>query len=280
MPQLGQYQWMLDLPFFLYSNKEDAARGAKFGGTGFLVAVPFKNHPDTLHHIYGITNAHVALGANRSGVLRFNTITGSTEQFETAENDWHTIPSLYDIAVMPINFLKSNVHKAQPLMLSPDYPHSFYLGPDEIKMHEINAGDDVFMVGRFVDNDGTETNQPSLRFGNISILSANVAHPLGYTGRSTILDMRSRSGYSGSPVFVYRTPGSIFAKDQSIMGGGHLMKLLGVHWWQYPERWQVEGNTVTSPSGMTAIYPTSAIWEVLNIPELQSQRIQLEASVA
>jgi len=280
MPQLGQYQWMLDLPFFLYPTKEDAAKGTKFGGTGFLIGVPFKNHPDTLHHIYGATNAHVALGAGRSGVLRFNTVTGSTELFETTEDDWHTIPGLYDIALMPINFLKPETHKVQPLMLSPDYPQSFYLGPDEIEKYEINAGDDVFMVGRFVDNDGSETNQPSLRFGNISILSANVTHPLGYTGRSIILDMRSRSGYSGSPVFVYRTHGSIFAKDQSIIAGGHLMKLLGIHWWQYPERWQVEGNSVISPSGMTAIHSTSAIWEVLNIPELRRQRQQLESSVA
>ena len=149
---------------------------------------------------------------------------------------------------------------------------------DEIKEHEINAGDDVFMVGRFVDNDGSETNQPSLRFGNISILNAKVTHPLGYTGNSIVLDMRSRSGYSGSPVFVYRTHGSIFAKDQSIITGGHLMKLLGIHWWQYPEKWKVEGNVVTSPSGMTAIYPTTAIWKVLNIPELLMQRQQLESS--
>ena len=278
MPKLGQYQWMLDLPFFLYPNKEDARRGSKFGGTGFLVGIPFKNHPDTLYHIYGITNAHVALGETRSGILRFNTKEGGTELFETTENDWYTIPGLYDIAVMPINFLKPGVHKVQPLMLSPDYPQNFYLSPDEIKEHEINAGDDVFMVGRFVDNDGSETNQPSLRFGNISILNAKVTHPLGYTGNSIVLDMRSRSGYSGSPVFVYRTHGSIFAKDQSIITGGHLMKLLGIHWWKYPEKWKVEGNVVTSPSGMTAIYPTTAIWKVLNIPELLMQRQQLESS--
>ncbi len=278
MPQLGQYKWMLDLPFFLYPNREDAARGNKFGGTGFLVSIPSRRHPDKIHHIYGVTNAHVALGVNRSGTLRFNTKHGSTEIFETSICDWHTIPGLHDIAVLPINFLNTRLHKVESISLSPHDDKSFYLGPEEIEKREINAGDDVFMVGRFIDNDGSETNQPSLRFGNISILDARVKHPLGYTGHSTVLDMRSRAGYSGSPVFVYRTHGSIFAKDKSIIAGGHFMKLLGIHWWQYPERWTVEDKSVSSPSGMTAIHPTSAIWEVLNIPELQEQREKAEIS--
>lgn len=54
---------------------------------------------------------------------------------------------------MPIKFLKPGVHKVQPLMLSSDYPPNFYLSRDEIKEHEINAGDNVVMVGRFVDNE-------------------------------------------------------------------------------------------------------------------------------
>jgi hypothetical protein len=278
MPKLGEYKWMLDLPFFLYPTTEDARLGRGYGGTGFLVAIPYQNNA-SMGHIYGVTNAHVALGASRSGVLRFNTLNGGTDIFETQEEEWHSIPGLYDIAVLPINFLRPGVHRVEPIIISPSYPGSFYLGDEDIEAHDVNAGDDVFMVGRFIDNDGSVTNQPSLRFGNISILSANVHHPLGYTGRSVILDMRSRGGYSGSPVFIYRTHGSIFAREQSIVSGGHFMKLLGIHWWQYPERWEMREQSVVSPSGMTAIHPTSAIWDVLNLPELSEKRAALEAAI-
>jgi hypothetical protein len=40
MPKIGQYAPILRSVFFLYENKEDAKSGSRFGGTGFLVAVP------------------------------------------------------------------------------------------------------------------------------------------------------------------------------------------------------------------------------------------------
>lgn len=273
MPKLGEYSYLLDLPFFLYPDKENAVRGSRFGGTGFLVSLPFENYPDEHHHIYGVTNAHIALGKNRSSVIRFNKIHGGTDIFETNESDWFTIPGDYDIAVLPIDFLDPSIHKVTVINISPSIPNSFYLGPSEIQKFEINAGDDVLMVGRFVDYDGIETNQPSLRFGNISIMSANIPSPYGYTGRTTILDMRSRTGYSGSPVFVYRTHGSIFPKSKTLVFGGHLMKLLGIHRGQFYE------NNGSSPSAMTIIHPTTAILEVLNLHDLQEIRHHKESQL-
>lgn len=72
------------------------------------------------------------------------------------------------------------------------------------------------------------------------------------------------------------------------------MKLLGVHWGQFPEAWELkqhhaqsepqakgdweeasiirEGEYVQGLSGMTCVCPASAITEVLNTPSLKKQR--------
>lgn len=164
----------------------------------------------------------------------------------------------------------------------------------DIERYEIGPGDDVFMIGRFVDHDGSQTNVPAMRFGHISIIGAPVRQPTGYGGTSTILDMNSRTGFSGSPVFVYRTHGSIFAAPNTIVSGGHLLKLLGIHWGQFPERWElrngagaaatgandtlrVDGSYVHGLSGMTCAAPASDILRVLNSPSLVAQRTAVEA---
>lgn len=153
------------------------------------------------------------------------------------------------------------------------------------------------MVGRFIDYDGDETNQPSLRFGHVSMKEARVKQTAtGYDGGSFVLDMHSRTGYSGSPVFVYRTHGSIFAEAGSIVAGGHLMKLLGIHWGQFPELWELsrgtapqqtdtdaveaglimEGAYVRGLSGMTCVVPSWDIMATLNDERLLGERQRIE----
>ncbi len=153
----------------------------------------------------------------------------------------------------------------------------FFLSEKQTREYDINAGEDVFMAGRFVNYAGAETNRPSLRFGNISIMAADIRHPLGYTGKSIVLDMRSQSGYSGSPVFVYRTAGSLFLGNDSIGVRGHMLKLLGIHWYQFPENSTRNSKFEEVPSGMTAIHPANYIIEVLNTPELTAKREEVMA---
>jgi hypothetical protein len=151
------------------------------------------------------------------------------------------------------------------------------------------------MVGRFVDYDGVEANVPSFRFGNISIMNAQIKQSTGYMGRSIVVDMHSRTGYSGSPVFVYRTPGSHFSEtaEMNLITGGHYLKILGIHWGQFPEQWEIksapgkspakksaslitEGNYIEGLSGMTCAAPASAILEILYGPELSRMREEIE----
>jgi hypothetical protein len=286
MPKLGEYRFLLDTVVFIYRTEADAATARKAGGTGFLVAVPSESAPDTLHHIYVVTNVHVARGEQR--VLRVKARAGGFES--VAVSDWVAARNGADVAIASVS-MDPRRHVIEAL-----HSHSWLLTRDECQRLQVDAGDDVFMVGRFVDYEGAETNQPSLRFGHVSIKDAQVLQPTtGYSGGSFIVDMHSRSGYSGSPVFVYRTGGSIFAREGTIVGGGHLMKLLGIHWGQFPERWELargrgeiteadsaegslitEGSYVTGLSGMTCVAPSWDILDLLAEEELVEARRRVE----
>jgi hypothetical protein len=70
------------------------------------------------------------------------------------------------------------------------------------------------MIGLFVDHEGHETNNPMARFGNISMMASDQA-PVRFGAAARvchIVDLHSRTGFSGSPVFVYRTFGADLAR--------------------------------------------------------------------
>lgn len=241
MPKLGKYSGILDTVFFLYENRDDAEKGVQSGGTGFLIAVPSKRWPDNFVHIHGVTNWHVAVfGANSppTPCVRVNVRGSKPEVFEFDSSEWIFKPGGPDVAISPPLRLTAS-HQAIYLE-----SNSFILSAADEKEHEIGPAEDVFMIGRFVDYDGTEQNAPALRFGHISIMDAKVQQLTGYAGRSIVVDMHSRSGFSGSPVFVYRTLGSHFIEPgkpgQVLTGGGHYLKLLGIHWGQFPESWELK----------------------------------------
>lgn len=288
MPKLGIYSKILDCVFFLYKSREDAEIGVPQGATGFLVAVPSKQLPGRFH-IHGITNSH-AIASNPTPCIRINSDNGKPEIFNLEPTEWIFNTGSYDIAVTPPLVIPENLHKLVYLDMD-----SFFLTAEKEREDEIGPADDVFMVGRFIDYAGTETIEPALRFGHISIMNAQVKQNTGFIGRSIIVDMHSRSGFSGSPVFVYRTLGSHFIEEalpgQVLMGGGHYMKLLGIHWGQFPENWDLkdnlcersgaksslvtEGAYVKGFSGMTLVIPSACIEEVLFFPEVQETRNEL-----
>ena len=278
MPQLGQYSYLLDVPVFLYRNADDARAGVDSGGTGFFVSVQSKTRRDKCY-VYVVTNWHVVC-PNGCSTIRVNCKNGEPDIFEHDPAEWFFLPKFHDIAVIPIR-LDGNKHQAAALN-----GETYIVTPDYVEAEKIGPGDDVFMIGRFIDYDGVEVNRPAMRFGNISIIDAPVKQLTGYSGQSIVVDMHSRTGHSGSPVFVYRTAGSLFAeKGQWVTG--HTMKLLGIHWGQFPELWELkegvkepeseaalitEGKYVKGLSGMTCVCPAWAILEVLNMPRLREIR--------
>ena len=87
----------------------------------------------------------------------------------------------------------------------------------------IGPGDDVFMIGRFINRDGGQENTPSVRFGNISMMALR-----GHNAPQFIsVEMRSMGGYSGSPAIVYIPPFALRPEKSSI-GPESYFFLLGV----------------------------------------------------
>lgn len=283
---------MLDSVFYLYESEEDAKAGIGFGGTGFLVFIPSKVSPEG-GYVYGITNWHVACGDGYS-VVRLNTLAGDTDIFPFELHEW-TFDPRYDIAVkaLPIDV---STHRLSVI------DASTFMTPEIQDRCRIGLGDDVFMLGRFVDHDGGQSNRPTARFGNISLMPSPIVQPNGKTADSYCVDLHSRSGYSGSPVFVYRVPGDdLELMANRIMGrevprSVSFLALLGIHWGQFPERWRIEdggviadeasgplireGQYVKGLSGMTCVLPAACITEVLNMPSLREPREKTERELA
>jgi hypothetical protein len=282
---------LLDNVFYLYASVEDAKSGERFGGTGFLVSVPSEIFPDQGAVVYGVTNWHVACRDGFS-VVRLNTLGGDTDIFAFEPHEW-TFDPRFDIAVqgIPIDATK---HRLSLI------PVDSLISQELIDRYQIGLGDDVFMIGRFIDHDGGQTNKPTARFGNISLMPSPIEQPNGHKADSYCVDLRSRSGYSGSPVFVYRTPaGNLELAREMVLAhplrslGPAFMGLLGIHWGQFPERWRIEkgrtvadeaehgaliteGQYVRGVSGMTCVLPAFNILEVLNMPELLNDRKQAD----
>jgi hypothetical protein len=146
MPKLGEYEYLLRCVVFIYPTRAHAEAGKEFGGSGFLVAWPSEIDPDGFHHLYVVTNAHVAKGERRA--LRVNVPAGGFDVVEVDE--WFLDENGPDIAIAPID-LNPQRHAVEALRAD-----SFLLTEERCRELAIDAGDDTFMVGRFVDYDGVD----------------------------------------------------------------------------------------------------------------------------
>lgn len=304
MPKINQN--FIKATFYLYATEQDALNGVNAGGTGFIVSV--KTGENGLAY-YGITNRHVLLSG--SSVVRLNTKEGSVDTFVFDPSDWELHPTAaVDVAAIPLAL--NSTHQVSSIF------EDFFI---EEGRHSFEVGDDTFMIGLFVDHEGREVNRPLARFGNISMLASKNAKIANQ--EAFIVDMHSRSGFSGSPVFAYRTFGSDLNDgvydnlaidlrpiehqiQRALERSGGLQRgmmqseiwtrarttpdvvLLGIHFGQFPERWEVKQieqvsredlapeknftNYVVGLSGMTCVVPAWKIREVLDLPVFLNQR--------
>lgn len=272
---------ILDCVIYLYPTELDARNGEKVGGSGFLVAIPSKVF-ENAHYIYAVTNSHVIREGN-SPVVRLNTKEGTMDVLNLETDDWLHHPDGDDVAVCPI---------ALPL----DYfkfkfvGQEMFLTEDVIKEHAIGAGDDVFLVGRFINHEGKQRNIPSVRFGNIAMMPWEpIRHPTrGILMESYLIEARSIAGYSGSPVFAHILPMSL-RPHHNRMDTRYRVWLLGVDWGHIPvkevvkekagnevsEGWWVEYN-----AGMMGVVPVWKLAELLELEPLKTGREENEEKLA
>jgi hypothetical protein len=185
-----------DIAVYIYKSLEDAQQGVRSGGSGFIVSVPFEVNKEW-SHLYTVTNRHVVRGAV-DPVIRINRKDGTTECIQTNGNQWEPHSDGDDVAIYPFKAVWEKV-QINPV------PISAFITRKIIFDEDVGIGDDTIMIGRFMSHDGTQQNSPSVRFGNIAMMSKEkiVCSETGIAQESFLVEIRSLPGYSGSAVILY-----------------------------------------------------------------------------
>lgn len=249
----------LGTAIYLYRNRIDAENNARSGGSGFLVG-----HIDmhsTIMHIYAVTNVHVI---DDCPVIRINKVSGGYDVLELPSTAWLKHPDGDDLAICPA-------------VLTPHHDFKFVASAgcaDEAMLLKFNigVGDEVFMVGRFIDHQGEKRNIPIARFGHIAMLpSEEIGNALGKKRLHYLVEMRSVSGFSGSPVFVYDTPTPHSLTNVRPQMFSNL--LLGIDCGHLPE------HEKELSAGIAAVVPAWRLLELLEHPTMKRLREEREAEL-
>lgn len=204
---------------YLYESPEDAEKGREFGGSGFLLSVRSEVHPDYLH-IYAVSNKHVVSDPGYAPVVRTTAaaridtikgqppaIAGNREIIPLGWNQWKLHPEA-DVAIASLGCdeILHVIGPAYGRRFSFTFPSFLLLTHEVIDSFDLGPGDDVYMCGRFVGHAGEYFNEPSTRWGTIALMHSMVEVDKGKPKAEVFLvEMRSLSGFSGSPV-VWRLP--------------------------------------------------------------------------
>jgi hypothetical protein len=254
---------ILECSVYLYGSKEDAERGRKTGGSGFLVYVEL-NHRNG--RVYVVTASHVVEKLKMPSVA-INGVSpdGRRQCFEIAAKHWIHHPDGHDLAAAAVAMPRGLIHRPIPM--------SMILTEADYAEANIGIGDEAVMVGRLVLVEGKLSNTPVLRFGRISMKPGEpiVQKDRNYGQVSFLVECNSRSGFSGSPVFVWRGANPTPAD----------LRLLGLDWGSIVDDSSVDGRDhcgmnikvdVPLNTGMACIVPAWHILDLLNHPVFVEQR--------
>jgi hypothetical protein len=146
--------------------------------------------------------------------------------------------------------------------------------------NSIGVADEVFMVGRLVTREGTQQNNPVVRLGHISMVRDTIRRDDGERQGSFLIECRSLSGFSGSPVFVQPNPDAVahFGRLQIVPAVSPAafegIRLLGIDWCHIPlwkDVYQMDRTTkmalqVEQNTGIAGIVPAWRLAQLLNLP--------------
>jgi hypothetical protein len=192
MPRIAA-DYIVQCSVYLYETERAAKEGHKSGGSGFLAHVPSETNPG-LGHLYAITNKHIL--DRGFHVLRLTKKSGGIDTVPTRPEDWIRHPKC-DVAVIAIEFSHEDF---QWWSVGTD----LFITHEIIETYNIGLGDEAFLIGRLVTHAGKQKNAPISRFGNVSLM-ADPSEPIrcqDYEQEGFLVECRSLSGFSGSPVFV------------------------------------------------------------------------------
>ena len=279
MPRIDDH--ILECVVYLYPSEAHAKAGERAGGSGFIIGLPSGQHQDAWA-LYVVTNSHV-IREGQSRVIRLNTKDGDFEAVATRDDHWYHHPDGDDLAVCPIG-IADDRYKFKFISTT------MFLTQVIIQEHNIGAGDDAFLVGRFVNHEGKQRNMPTVRFGNIAMMPWEPIwqESRGIRQESFLVEMRSIGGYSGSPVFVWIPPLVHRPETRALRTQAVGPWLMGVDWGHtasyetvleqdcktpVQEKWKIRANT-----GMTAVVPAWRLADLLNSEELVLHRKKMDDS--
>ena len=203
----------LDSVVYLYASKSDADNGVKTGGSGFLCGI--YDPSSRAVQLYVVTNRHVIeagfsvvrlTGREKTPASSFSRGESKPVVMVVPKTDWAFPAEGDDLAVWPYKPIIASVDEEFAYVA---LPHYGVTERDLLSSDRLGPGDDCFMVGRFINHDGTQKNLPSVRFGNIAMLPLEKVKVRGVLVDAFLVETRSQAGFSGSPVFVYRQKTSI-----------------------------------------------------------------------
>jgi hypothetical protein len=270
MPRINdQY---LDSAIYLYPSVQAAEKGEAAGGSGVLVAVPAQRLPVDMLFTYAVTNSHV-VREGKSTVVRVNSASGGLTIKNIPGESWLHHPDGDDVAVAvwgENRDVKIKVVRTTQFM-----------SRDILAAEEIGPGDDVVVVGRLVTHEGRQRNTPVARFGHIAMMPyETIRTRRGHDQESFLVESRSISGFSGSPVFIIRNPGS-WRPGTNVLSDRYVWWLLGIDWGHLNNKHNRDSvvdatdrqiGEVASNTGFMCVVPAWRILDLLNHPTLVDGR--------
>ncbi|HET8582258.1 MAG TPA: trypsin-like peptidase domain-containing protein [Jatrophihabitans sp.] len=185
---------------YIYDSPADAETGGETGGTGVLISYPVKGRSDRVH-VYVATNSHVVRQDLYEPVgIRINQGSGTATVLRIPRASWIHHPDRDDIAVAALDFDTKRIpYGAVPI--------SCFVTREQFADDTFGDGDECLYIGRHWGLDGKQRNTPAARSGIIAIADPEPINQeqRAHRQESVAVEARSLGGYSGAPVFVYRS---------------------------------------------------------------------------
>jgi hypothetical protein len=272
---------------YLYPTHEDADRGTRYGGSGCLVAIPVE-HPELdprKKHIYAVSASHVVCDAP---VMRFNRRLGGIGVYAATADQWRPSPFGDDLAVVEVNIDFG-------LVTSAGLGLNSFITPEQFAAKTYGLGNECLMIGRYIDIDGAAVeNRPVARFGNLArTQTQRITRDDGALQESFLVEMRSLSGFSGSPTWIWDDGFEIYTQqnegEPELLTPGRYAALLGIDWCHLPYYSEVQRGSrkdahatdywISQNSGMAGVVPAWHIRELLEEQEMKDRRREVEEEV-
>jgi hypothetical protein len=254
---------ILECVVYIYPDVPSAEDGIAAGGTGFLFGVVLSERPmKTI--IFVVTNRHIIDNGGR--VVRINTRDHRLDMQEIEDPEWLRHPAGDDLAIARLSI--TDTHKVNCLH------YNVAIAQSDIRSYNIGHGDDVFIVGRFVNHEGRQQNRPTVRFGAIAQMPGEVIKfPDGTQQDSFLVEARSIAGFSGSPVFLNRRA-SQSPYRVSLLGIDHCHLSSPEPIWSSVTKQPNPQLYVKNNTGMMGVVPAWRLTEMLGMDEVQEMIAQ------